>query len=127
MENKIIKCISFDIYEDKQIGNCSNDGISNRFNDVLIPCEDGYITVDLDNPPENLCKVVKRYFPWLKSEYVHIEPYAAVKEGNVGYMSGGSVVYSCDSRYSEAVGVNYPVCLHDRQETQEQYDFLTRD
>lgn len=59
MENKIIKCISLDIYEDKQIGNCSNDGISNRFNDVLIPCEDGYITVDLDNPPENLCKVVK--------------------------------------------------------------------
>lgn len=118
-----IRVLSCNIYRDSgKGGDCSNHGISSRFNDVLIPCDDGYLEVDLDNPPENLCKVVKRNLGF--TEYVHIEPYRSTDIGNVGWMHGGCLVHSSDSRFSRAVGIEYPVCLHDRQETQEMYDMM---
>lgn len=113
-----MKALPISIFEDKRIGNCSNNGISDRYREVLLICEDGFIEIDENNPPENLVKLVIRNL-WGK-EYKHIEPVA--KPNGVGWMAGGSLVYSSDSRFRDMS--DYPLSLHDRQETQEQYDLM---
>lgn len=113
-----MKALPISIFEDKRIGNCSNDGISSRYSEVLLICDTGFIEIDENNPPENLVKLVVRSL-WGK-EYKHIEPVA--RPTGVGWMSGGTLVYSCDSRFREMS--DYPLSLHDRQETQEQYDMM---
>lgn len=111
-----MKALPISIYTDKRIGDCSNNGISSRFKEVLLICETGFIEVDENNPPENLVKLVTRKL--FGKEYKHIEPVA--RPTGVGWMSGGSIVYSCDSRFREMS--EYPLMLHDRQESQEEYD-----
>ena len=118
-----MKALPVNIYKHNR-EDCSNHGISSRFESILLICDDGFVTIDEKNPPENLCKVVKRNL-WDK-EYVHIEPVAEIPRNKTGYMDGGCVVMSSDSRFSRATGVDYPICLHDRTETWEQYDALSR-
>ena len=48
-------------------------------------------------------------------EYIHAEPVDPCPSGACR-MAGGTFIYSCDSRYREAVGHSYPVSLHDRHE-----------
>ena len=112
------KALRVGIYEDKRFGNCSNHGISERFYDVLLLCDDGYIDVDLENPPENLCEYVHRSLGGKECDYVR--PYK--EAAGVGWMYGGSIVYSSDSRFPGS----HPVCLHDRDESQEEYDRYSR-
>ena len=113
-----MKVLPIEIYKHK--GDCSNGGISSRFNEVLLICEEGYLEVDENNPPENLVKLVVRHL--FGKEYKHIEPVAAPK--GVGWMSGGTIVYSCDSRFRRMS--EYPLSFHDRCESQELYDALSR-
>ena len=42
-------------------------------------------------------------------------------KGNVGYMFGGNFIHTSDSRIPN----DYPIPIHDRQETQEQYNHLS--
>ena len=115
-----MRALPISIYEDKGIGNCSNNGISSRYKDVLLICEEGYVVIDENNLPENLVKLVTRNL--FGKEYKHIEPVA--KPSGAGWMAGGSLVYSCDSRFREMS--EYPLSLHDRQESWELYDMLSR-
>lgn len=114
-----MKALPVSIFEDKYIGNCSNNGISKRFNQILLLCPEGYIEVDENNPPENLCKISEITLGY--DTYYHVEPVAAPK--GAGWMAGGSLVYSCDSRYRRLFP--YPLSLHDRQETWKQYEALS--
>lgn len=114
------RALTVSIFEDKRLGNCSNHGISELYNEILLLCEDGPHEVDLDNPPKNLCRLVPRIL-WGEKHY-YIEPCA--KPEGVGYMYGGAVVYSSDSRFARLCG-NTPLCLHDRQESQEMHDLLS--
>lgn len=98
-------------------GDSSNGGISSRFRDILLLCENGPVEVDMDNPPENLCKVVKRNL--FGRDYYHVEPYA--RPVGVGWMYGGCIVCTSDSRFA----FDYPLKLHDRCESQELYDALS--
>lgn len=116
-----MKCISINVYRDAQGYDCTNGGISSIYKDILIPHEEGWISVDENNPPENLCKVVRRTL-WGK-EYLHIEPVKKATE--IGYMFGGNYAASSDSRFHEIS--EYPLPIHDRQETQKMYDLLTSD
>ena len=116
-----MRCISAAIYKNAD-GDSSNNGISSRFNYILIPHERGFVEVDEENPPENLCKVVTRDLGF--TVYTHIEP--VVKPTGVGWMYGGTIVSSSDSRFKEATGIDYPLCLHDRQETAEEYELYSR-
>ena len=75
-----MKAISANIYRANRNVDCSNGGISSRFDEVLIPCETGWIEVDETNPPENLCRIVTRNLGF--TEYTHCEPYAAVCSGS---------------------------------------------
>lgn len=114
-----MKALPIGIYESKRIGNCSNHGISERFNEILLLCEDGFIEVDMENPPENLCKVVERHL--FGETYKHIEPVA--RPDGCGWMMGGCYVGCSDSRFTEIS--QYPLPLHDRQESQELYDMMS--
>lgn len=114
-----MKALRINVYR-WNLGDCSNNGITSRYNDLLLLCDEGYIEVDETNPPENLVKIVTRFI--CGREYKHIEPVASTAPGCVGWMDGGAVAYSCDSRFSEMS--EYPLCVHDRQETQAQYDAM---
>ena len=98
---------------------CTNNGISSRYNSLLLICDDGYIDIDENNIPENAVKIVERNL--FGNVYKHIEPIA--KATQLGYMDGGNIAYSSDSRFSEFSA--YPLKIHDRQESQELYDMLS--
>ena len=68
-------------------------------------------------------KVVHRF---IRGDYVHIELVEPCPAGLIGYMYDGRLLYSSDSRWNKLVGHSYPVCFHDRTETQEVYDMLSR-
>ena len=114
-----MKALRINVFKDS-LGDCTNNGITNRFDHLLLICEEGYIEVDETNPPENLVQIVTRYI--CGERYKHIEPVARPASGCVGWMSGGNVAYSCDSRFHRLS--QYPLCVHDRQETQQQYDAM---
>jgi hypothetical protein len=116
-----IRAISLDVYSNELFKSCSNGGITERFNSILIEHPRGYINIDTKNPPENFCRVITRKIA--DYEYKHIEPVASVKPGNVGYMDGGSFAHSSDARFYEIS--KYPLAIHDRQETQKQYDLMS--
>ena len=109
-----MKAIPANVYEPKGIGNCSNNGISARYRQILLICDSGHITVTGDE--ENLCETEQ------VGSFVYVRPHKEPDPGNVGWMDGGSIVYAYDSRFPSP----YPLCLHDRQETQEQYDLLSQ-
>lgn len=115
-----MKALPIDVYRWKH-RDCSNGGITSRHDELLLICEGGFVPVNEENPPENLVKVVTRVL-WGK-EYKHLEPYAPKKSGCVGYMSGGAFGYSCDGRFTRIS--EYPLSIHDRQETQEEYDMYS--
>lgn len=96
------------------IGDCTNGGISSRYNELILVGEgiEGPVTVDLDNPPENLVKIVKRKLfqgTYNEMEHMHIEPYN--NEGK-WFMYGGNIACASDSRFPS----HYPLKIHDRYE-----------
>ena len=113
-----MRALRIGIYKDGRFGTCSNNGISERFNDILLICEDGNYEVNGDE--ENLCKIDSITFGG-KTHYF-VRPVAEPK--GAGWMSGGSIVYSCDSRFRRLS--EYPLCLHDRQEDWEDYERYSR-
>lgn len=111
------KAISVDIYKNNR-GDSSNYGISHYYDEILILCDDGFIDVDLDNPPANLCKIVERQLFGREANY--IQPYRPAK--GVGYMYGGTICYSSDARFKS----DHPLCLHDRDENARENEILSR-
>lgn len=114
-----MKALPINVFRDG-LGDCTNNGISSRYNRLLLICEDGFIDIDETNPPENLVKIVTRHL--FGSEYKHIEPVASTAPGCVGWMSGGNIGYTCDYRFSRMS--QYPLSIHDRQEGQEMYNSM---
>lgn len=114
-----MRALSVEIFK-WSLGDCSNHGISSRHKEILLECPTGPIEIDEKNPPENLCKVVKRDLGFTK--YVHIEPVAEAK--GAGWMFGGTIVDTSDSRFREITGVEYPLHLHDRDESWEMYNCM---
>ena len=98
---------------------CTNNGISSKY-DTLLLVGTVYIEVDDNNLPENAVKIVERKL--FGKIYKHIEP--CKKATQIGYMSGGNIAYSCDSRFRELSET--PLLIHDRQESQELYDTLSK-
>jgi len=111
-----MKALPISVYTNPRYKGCSNNGISEKYDELLLICEEGYIDIDENDPPENLVKLVKRKL--FGGIYMHIEPYK--KAQGVGYMSGGSLGYSSDSRFRRMS--QYPLSIHDRQESQDEYD-----
>ena len=101
------------------LGDCTNGGMSSRHDTLYVICDRGFIDIDPKNPPDNLAKVVKR-----RTIY-HIEPYTPATQ--IGWMMGGNYAATSDARFSDMIGGMYgAVAIHDRQESQELYDLLSR-
>lgn len=110
------------------LGDCSNNGITSRNNELLLvgvidnktkdfePLTNGFIKIDFNNEQDmsqdDLCLVVKRQlFGGEQHDYI-----VGLKDFINGKwcMMGGCFGYSCDSRWSE---INYlPLPIHDRLE-----------
>lgn len=109
-----MRALPISVYRTARLGDCTNGGITSRYDELLLVCEDGFIKVDEENLPENLVVLVTRHL--FGEEYKHLEPYA--KPAGLGWMYGGNIACTSDSRFPS----QYPLKVHDRQETQEQYD-----
>nr|DAG81692.1 MAG TPA: hypothetical protein [Caudoviricetes sp.] len=112
-----MKALPINVYRNGNY-DCTNNGISKRYDRLLLVCADGYIDIDETNIPENAVKIVERQL--FGKTYRHIEPIAKATE--LGYMYGGNIAYSSDSRFRDLSET--PLCIHDRQESQELYDML---
>ncbi len=117
-----MKALSINVYR-TNMTDSTNGGISSKYDTLLLICDEGYINIDENNIPENAVRMVQRTF--LGREANYIEPIARPEPKHIGWMAGGNIAYSSDSRFSELSG-GHPVNIHDRQETQEIYDLLTR-
>ena len=129
MSKPEMTCIGFiaSILEDKQIGNCSNGGISQYHNQVTIVSDVDECQIFDTYPVDELCRpivVIKKRIIG-GEEYVYAEPIDNPDKGNIGWMAGGTFIYSCDSRFSRHFS-KYPIPLHDRQETREDFEVLSR-
>ncbi len=116
-----MKALPIYVYKTNRLGDCTNGGISSKYDTLLLICEHGYIDIDENNPPENLVKMVRRE---MCGGIYHIEPYA--RPQHLGWMAGGNYAETSDSRFRDMVNFYGAVAIHDRQETQEEYDFLSR-
>lgn len=107
-----MKGLLVNILESKSIGNCSNNGISSKTNNViLIDCECKVFSTDEKTPAVTIFKRTKYlqdYFQEYLTAYPVDENGNAIKSG----MFGGCFIYSSDSRFP----AKYPVPLHDRFE-----------
>lgn len=116
-----MKALPINVYRHGKT-DCTNHGISSRFNELLLVCPRGFVDVDPENPPENLAVLEKRHL--FGRDVYSIKPYA--KAEGVGWMMGGNYGATSDSRFSDMLGGMYgAVAIHDRDETQEQYDMLS--
>lgn len=107
-----IKCLSVDVYK-FPLGDCTNGGVSGKYGKLLIPCDDGNETVDLDNPPENFCVIEKRIL-WGEKHY-YIVPYA-LKQSGKRVMMGGNFAFTSHSCFKECAESWQPLPIHDRVE-----------
>lgn len=110
-------------------GDCSNYGMSHYFDEVdLYPAD----TEVWDLDPAKADKAVKIvYRDYLG--YAHVEPVESPEANAIGWMAGGTYVAAIDSRFSDAVEkatghrhFHGALAFHDRQETQAQYNALSR-
>ena len=103
------KGISCQIYR-WNLGECSNGGISSKFNEVVV------IDPEINGPfePDEKTPAVKLVRRTIYGEtYIHAEPILPSGEYK-HFMAGGTFIYACDSRFRNVC--KYPVALHDRTE-----------
>lgn len=114
-----MKAIPVAVYRGRH--DCTNGGISAKYSELLVLCDNGFVDVDFEKPPENLAVMVSRNV-FGRTVY-HIEPYAPAV--GCGYMMGGNYAASSDSRFSEICGRMYgAVAIHDRCESWEMYNAM---
>ena len=118
------------VLKSNRLGDCTNGGISSKY-DTLYLCNDNVTKADVleycketGENPQRFLKVDK--LKWHSGEYVRLVQLVHPNDDRaIGGMAGGNYLESSDSRFSEITGISYPVAIHDRYETQEQYDLLS--
>lgn len=114
-----INCLSVEVLRDR-FGDCTNGGISSRFNELLVACPDGPQSFDADKLlPLNFCVMEFRHLGF--TDHVRIVPATVNERGEIvkrpgWWMFGGNVARTSDSRFFELSGVHYALDIHDRQE-----------
>ena len=103
-----------------RISDCTNGGVTSKFDDFVL-VGPGIDEIFLATETRPALKIVRRNIGG--KEYVHAEPLTPCPKNHVGYMFGGNFVTSCDSRV-QAIN-EYPIPVHDRSETQAQYDRMS--
>ena len=127
-----IRTITAYVYRNPTLGDCTNHGISGKYDKLEIACPNGPFEVDSDNLPENFCMVELRslfggreVIPTIYPAEVN-EKGEIVKRGGKWYMMGGNFANTSDSRFSDMIGGFYgAVAIHDRYETPEEYELYS--
>lgn len=106
---KKVQGLTLWVYSDRMPGDCTNGGISSRYRELILVGDgiEGPVSVDLDDAPENVVRIVTRQIGG--REYKHIEP---LNKGGKWHMAGGNFAYTSDSRFPS----DYPLSIHDRVE-----------
>ena len=113
-----MKTIPVSVYRTPSFGDFTNGGMSAKYDTAYLICDKGWRETPNDDPA--LLRIVYRAVGGVA--YMHTEPVAPVPEGNVGPMFGGNFIYTSDSRFPHP----YPIPIHDRYETYELYELLSR-
>ena len=111
---------------------CTNGGISSKYDRLLVACDEGFIDIDPNNVPENFAMVEMRHvfgariIPTIYPADIN-EKGEVVPRGGKWWMMGGNYGATSDGRFDRMIGGMYgAVAIHDRYETQEEYDMLSR-
>lgn len=118
-----MKGLTVNIYTDGS--DCTNGGASSGVKTMILVDENinAPFVVGAD---EIYLVIVRRNL--FRGEYVHLEPRknnnSIRPDGYVGAMFGGNFAYSSDSRFRTISA--YPLPIHDRFESQEMYNALSR-
>lgn len=119
------KYIPLHIYKNKG-ESWSNGGLSDKYNECYIECPDGFLTEDMIKE-DAIVRLEAGAFGTIK-----LVPIKPVPENHVGYMMGGCYVATSDGRLNRLIEKTFgchfygAIALHDRTETWEDYDLLTR-
>lgn len=110
------------IYKNPTYVKSSNNGISERYNQALVICDNAPFEVDtekLEKTKMPVIKIVKRVINGenIYNAKVIFDPDLDFSEyENKNSMAGGSFVYCSDSRFSGLIDFYGAVSLHDRYE-----------
>lgn len=131
--SRIAHALRLNVYT-PSYGECSNFGITHTYDDVLVLCHEGPVKIDLDDPPKNLMRL-ERGTVAQKAKTLRLVPATGDTTDLIGPMMGGCYASTSDSRWhrilADYVGkenayIASAVPIHDRYETQDQYDALSR-
>lgn len=123
--------IDGDVLRTNRLCDCTNNGVSANY-DTLFLCRE-YVTKDdvleyckeTGENPQRFLKVEE--IRSCRRNYARLVQFVHPNNDKViGGMAGGNYLTSCDSRFSEITGIPYPLAIHDRYETQIEYDILSR-
>jgi hypothetical protein len=126
------------VFRTADIGDCTNGGVTSRVEScILFDIEDGYWSATDPNLPADKLLLLKR-------DKVHLGGYLyavpgvvdpdsgevvpkSPPDGHVGWMMGGNLVGTSDSRFSVGVTSLGAIPVHDRSESYELYRALSSD
>ena len=119
-----IKVLPVTVYRNPKY-DCTNDGISSRYDELLVACPEGFKEVDSDNLPDNFAMLVSRHvfgdttIPTIYPASVNDEGKVVRRDGK-WWMMGGNYGATCDSRFTDMLdGYFYgAVAIHDRYEAE---------
>lgn len=113
MENTALNAsnsINASVYRDAGRGDCTNNGVTRTYHDVIVYWGNPALLTDSDREIPNL--LVLRTKRVAGNDYLNLAPVALLSQW---VMDGGNFAYSCDSRFRTNVSA-YPVPVHDRKE-----------
>jgi hypothetical protein len=107
------------------LGDCTNGGVTSKQTSIWLCTnkEDALKLQEEINGPVLFLETAQSYGG---GTYKRAYPASEQPKGHMSYMAGGNFVYSSDSRFREYFDTSYPISVHDRSETQEVYDILSR-
>ena len=101
-------------------GDCSNNGISARYNRLLMITEDEML--NYSGETKNVVVRIDRIlFGKVMPVLVPLEIYSYYKTNKLPVMMGGNFGYTSDSRFNW----DYPLPIHDRVESWKEYETLS--
>ena len=100
-ETRMKRALRLDVYRTRY-GDCTNGGISGRWDELIVPCDEGYVEYDPENPQENLVYVEARIVAGINT--LRLVP-AAVRDKRT--MFGGNYATTCDSRFGRMLAAKW--------------------
>ena len=100
--NEKARALRLEVYRAADGRDCTAGGISGRVRELLVPCAEGPIEYDPQNPPENLCVVKSRTVAGV----VVLRLVPAALSGR-WTMFGGNYAETSDSRFGEMLARNF--------------------